>query len=64
MRTLTLLNRGSYVHLEQDELAQLVPLGLTTRRLENGSLSRFVQLDTENRAILEEAGYDFRVPVR
>ena len=67
-RILTLLDtigEGQSVTLTPGEIIELVPLGLKARRLGmGGNYSRFVSLTPENKAVLEKAGYSFRVPVR
>lgn len=66
-RTLPLLDArggGQSVCLKQSEIMELIPLGLTVRKLAYGDYSIFVPTTPENKAVLEKAGYSFRVPVR
>ena len=69
MRTLTLLSTldGEAVHLESNEIVELLELGLKVRLYSSkrySQYSHFVPVTPKNKAILLKAGFDFRTPVR
>ena len=66
MRTLVLFDtkNGQSVYLQQEEVKDLASLGLKVRRLGNGDYSQIIEMNPENKIILEKAEYSFRVPKR